>query len=149
VKTAVYAEIAPLTVGIYDDVHALWVQAEGVGLHDYSDSRDGIAAYLERNPGLSFVARVDGLVVGAVLAGHDGRRGYLHHLTVHPDYRRQGIGRRLVDRCLDALRAAGIAKCHLFIFNTNESGIAFWRSVGWTPRMDVGIVSKVINEERE
>ena len=148
-KPPMRAEIEPFTIDAYDDVHALWVQAEGVGLHDYSDSREGIAAYLERNPGLSFVATADGVVAGAVLAGHDGRRGYLHHLTVHPDFRRLGIGRRLVDRCLDALREAGIAKCHLFIFNTNESGIAFWESVGWTPRTDIGIVSKVIDEERE
>jgi len=138
-------EITPLTIDRYEDVHALWVQAEGVGLHDYSDSRESIAAYLERNPGMSFVATVDGVVVGAVLAGHDGRRGYLHHLTVNPDCRRRGIGRRLVDGCLDALREAGIAKCHLFIFNTNETGIAFWESVGWTPRTDLRIVSKVID----
>jgi N-acetylglutamate synthase len=140
-------EITPFTIGVYDEVRPLWEQAEGVGLHDHSDSREGIESYLTRNPGLSFVARADGIVVGAVLAGHDGRRGYLHHLAVNPDFRRQGIGRRLVDRCLDALQEAGIPKCHLFIFNDNVSGIGFWESIGWTPRSDISLVSKVIDQK--
>ena len=140
-------DTVPFTIDVYDDVLVLWEQAEGVGLHDHSDSREGIQCYLMRNPGLSFVARAGGTVVGAVLAGHDGRRGYLHHLTVHPDYRRLEIGRRLVDRCLGALQEAGIPKCHLFIFNDNVNGIAFWESVGWTPRTDICIVSKVIDQK--
>ena len=137
-------EIVPLGIESYNDVLALWQQAEGVGLHDDCDSRPGIQSYLERNPGMSFVARADGVVVGAVLAGHDGRRGYIHHLAVHPDWRRQGIGRRLVQNCLDVLGAAGIRKAHIFIFNDNADGIAFWRSVGWTPRSDIGVVSRTI-----
>jgi len=137
-------KITPFTIESYDDVLALWQQAEGVGLHDDCDSRQGIQSYLERNPGMSFVARVDGIVVGAVLAGHDGRRGYIHHLAVHPDRRRQGVGRRLVQSCLDALGAAGIRKAHIFIFNDNADGIAFWTSVGWTSRSDIGVVSKTI-----
>jgi N-acetylglutamate synthase len=140
-------DVVPFTIDVYDDVLVLWAQAEGVGLHDHSDSWEGIESYLTRNPGLSFVARAGGAVVGAALAGHDGRRGYLHHLTVHPDYRRQGIGRRLVDRCLGALQEAGIPKCHLFIFTDNVSGIAFWESVGWTPRNDLRIVSKIIDQK--
>jgi len=137
-------EIAPFTIQSYDDVLALWQQAEGVGLHDDCDSRPGIQSYLERNPGMSFVATADGVVVGAVLAGHDGRRGYIHHLAVHPDCRRQGIGRGLVQSCLEVLGAAGIRKAHIFIFNDHSDGIAFWKSVGWTPRSDIGVISKTI-----
>jgi len=137
-------KIAPFTIESYDGVLTLWQQAEGVGLHDDCDSRRGIQSYLERNPGLSFVATADGIVVGAVLAGHDGRRGYIHHLAVHPDCRRQGIGRRLVQSCLEVLRSAGIRKAHIFIFNDNSDGIAFWESVGWTPRSDIGVISKTI-----
>jgi putative acetyltransferase len=91
---------------------------------------------------LSFVAVGDGGIVGAVLAGHDGRRGYIHHLAVHPDWRRHGIGRRLIDRCLGALRDAGINKCHTFVFRDNPGGIAFWKSLGWTPRTDLGLLSR-------
>ncbi len=134
-------EIAPLTIAAYDDVLALWRQCEGIGLSE-ADSRESIQAYLQRNPGMSFLATADGDLVGAVLCGHDGRRGYVHHLAVHPRFRRRGIGRQLVDQCLRALQQAGIQKCHLFIFNLNRDGIAFWKDVGWTPRSDNSVISK-------
>lgn len=135
--------ISPLTIDAYDRVLALWQQTEGVGLSS-ADSRESIQVYLERNPGMSFIAERQGELVGAVLSGHDGRRGYIHHLAVRHDCRRQGLGRRLVDSCLLALQQAGIEKCHLFIFNTNHNGIGFWQSVGWTPRADISIMSKTI-----
>ena len=137
-------EVTPFTIELYEGVLALWQQTEGVGLHDDCDSREGIHAYLERNPRMSFVATADGNVVGAVLGGHDGRRGYIHHLAVHPDCRRQGIGRKLVQSCVGVFGEAGIRKSHIFIFNDNSEGIAFWKSVGWTPRTDVSIISRNI-----
>jgi putative acetyltransferase len=136
-------KIASLTIAAYDDVLALWRQCEGIGLSE-ADSREDIRAYLQRNPGMSFLATADGAVVGAVLCGHDGRRGYLHHLAVDPRFRRHGIGRQLVDRCLGALQQAGIQKCNLFIFNRNRDGIAFWKDVGWTPRTDISVISKSV-----
>jgi N-acetylglutamate synthase len=131
----------------YEGVFALWQQCEGVGLSE-ADSRESVQAYLSRNPGMSFIATDDGAVVGAVLCGHDGRRGYLHHLAVHPQARRRSLGRRLVEQCLRALQQAGIEKSHIFIFNQNEGGIAFWKSVGWTPRSDISIMSKTIEQTR-
>lgn len=133
--------VSPLTIESYDDILALWQQCQGIGLSD-GDSKQNIRSYLERNPGTSFIARADGAVVRAVLAGHDGRRGYVHHLAVHPDYRRQGVGRRLVDKCVEVLRHAGIRKCHTFIFNGNSDGIAFWKSAGWTHRQEISVISK-------
>jgi ribosomal protein S18 acetylase RimI-like enzyme len=138
------ANIAPFTIEAYDDVLALWRACEGVGLSD-ADSRDNIRAYLARNPGLSFIALTEGHVVGAILAGHDGRRGHIHHLAVHPDFRRQGLGRRLVDHALTALAREGIRKCHLFVFHTNTECIAVWESAGWTRRSDIGVMSRVID----
>jgi putative acetyltransferase len=135
--------ISAFTIEIYDGVLALWQKVEGVGLSS-ADSREGIRSYLERNPGMSFVALKGGQVVGAVLAGHDGRRGYIHHLAVHPDHRRRSLGRRLVDRCLTVLADAGIQKCHLFIFNENTAGIEFWKSMGWVYRSDISVISKTI-----
>ncbi len=135
--------ISPFTIDLYDQVMELWQQTEGVGLSN-ADSRDSIQAYLDRNPGMSFIAEVDGKLVGAVLCGHDGRRGYVHHLAVHPDYRRQGIGRRLVDRCLSALQDGGIQKGHLFIFHENVDGISFWEDIGWSKRVNMGVMSKNI-----
>jgi ribosomal protein S18 acetylase RimI-like enzyme len=133
--------ISEFMMAAYDEVLALWQECEGVGLSD-ADSREHISRYLARNRGMSFLAKEGEKVVGAVLCGHDGRRGYIHHLAVHPDYRRRGIGRRLVEKCLAALQAAGIQKCHLFIFNDNVDGIRFWKGVGWTPRADICVMSK-------
>jgi putative acetyltransferase len=130
-----------MTIDDYDAVLALWQASEGVGLSD-ADSRESIAGYLTRNPGHSFVAEVDGALVGAVLCGHDGRRGYIHHLAVHPNYRRQGIGQELVTYCLAALREAGIQKCHLFVFDGNRNGRAFWQNIGWTERVELVLMSK-------
>ena len=127
----------------YDEVLTLWQQCEGIGLSS-ADSRENFQSYLERNPGMSFLARTQGLLIGAVLAGHDGRRGYIYHLAVHPNWRRQGFGRQLIDRCLQALKIAGIQKCHLFIFNDNIGGIDFWKSLGWEQRSDISVFSRTI-----
>ena len=132
--------IEPMTPGSYDQVIALWQAAEGVGLSE-ADSREAIAQYLARNPGLSLVALQDGQLVGAVLCGHDGRRGYIHHLAVRPEARRQGIGRRLVQECLAGLDLQGIHKCHLFVFRRNEEAIAFWQAIGFTERIELSMMS--------
>lgn len=137
--------LSEFTIDAYDEVLALWRECEGVGLSD-ADSRENIGRYLERNPGMSFIAKGGEKVVGAVLCGHDGRRGYIHHLAVQPDRRRQGIGRALVERCLAALKTEGVRKCHLFIFNDNVEGIRFWKGVGWTQRADIGVMSKNLDQ---
>ena len=139
--------ISLLKIDAYDDVRALWQECTGVYLSD-ADSRGNLQIYLDRNPDMSFIATAEGKAVGAVLAGHDGRRGYIHHLVVHPDCRRQGIGGKLVQRCLDVLGAAGIQKSLILIFNDNSEGIAFWKSLGWTLRPDVCMASKVIGQVR-
>lgn len=130
-----------LTLADYDVVIALWQSADGVGLSD-ADSREAIDRYLARNPGLSFTAWDGDGLVGAVLCGHDGRRGYVHHLAVRPSYRRQGIGTALATRCLDALAAEGIDKCHLFVFAVNADAIAFWKRAGWIQRGDLNVMSR-------
>jgi ribosomal protein S18 acetylase RimI-like enzyme len=137
------ADITKFEIEHYNEVFSLWQQCEGVGL-SASDSRINIEKYLNRNPGMSFVAKVARKIVGIVLAGHDGRRGYIYHLAVHSGFRRKGIGRSLVKRCLETLKAEGIIKVHLFTFNENQYGIAFWKSVGWTARSDISVISKFI-----
>jgi ribosomal protein S18 acetylase RimI-like enzyme len=124
-------------------VYQLWNRSEGVGLSS-ADSPEAIAAYLARNSGISQVVVDSGEVVGAVLCGHDGRRGYLHHLAVTEEYRRQGIGRIMVERCLAALAEAGIQKCHIFVFKDNQDAQAFWLDTGWVIREELVIISKVI-----
>lgn len=119
-----------MTIRDYDEVLALWQSVEGVAIND-ADSRENMARYFERNPGLSFVATDGEAIVGAVICGHDGRRGYLNHLAVNPEYRRQGIGRRLVEHCLAGLNAAGIQKCNIMVLKDNHTGFAFWRECGY------------------
>lgn len=135
--------IVPFSIDAYDEVVALWAQCEGVGLSS-ADSRENIAAYLDRNPGMSLLARAEGTLVGAVLCGHDGRRGFIWHLAVHPQFRRRGIGRQLVDQCLPALGRAGIDKCVVVVFNSNQSGVAFWQQIGWTLRDEVSMIATEI-----
>lgn len=137
------ANYGEFKIGDYQNVISLWKSCEGIGLSS-ADSKDNMQTYLRRNPGMSFVAKCQNEVIGAVLCGHDGRRGYLHHLAVHPAYRNKGVGRSLVERCIRALQRIGIQKCHLFIFSRNIEGILFWEKIGWTPRNDLAIVSKEI-----
>ena len=125
----------------YAAVFALWKKTEGIGLNE-SDTRAAIRRYLRHNPGLSLVATAGGRIVGAVLCGHDGRRGYLHHLAVARSWRRCGVGRSLVSACLDRLRAEGIPKCNLFLFASNLPGKAFWRRLGWSVRADLRLVQR-------
>lgn len=129
--------IRAMAVDDYDQVAALWENTPGVGLDEGDDTRCGIASFLDRNPGLSFVVMSDDRLIGAVLCGHDGRRGYLHHLAVDPAYRGSGVGRALVDACLSALRSIGIGKCNIMVFDDNDTGLGFWRNNGWLDRSDL------------
>jgi ribosomal protein S18 acetylase RimI-like enzyme len=139
-------QIREMSIKDYQPVYALWEVSEGVGLSD-ADSKEGIKHFLERNPGLSFVAFDGEQLVGAALCGHDGRRGYIHHLTVAQSHRRQGIGKSLVGRCMFSLMQIGIAKCHLFVFGENQDAIKFWHKVGWTERVELMMMSQFLAEE--
>lgn len=114
----------------YDDVIALWEGVEGVEICE-GDSREEMAEYLKRNPGLSRVAVLDGKIVGAALCGHDGRRGWIYHLAVAPTYRRQKIGNVLVESCVDALRAIGLKRAIILVAGDNPGGHDFWLRNGW------------------
>lgn len=132
--------IREMTMADYDSVLELWRQTPWIGLSQ-ADERPALAAYLARNPGTSFVALAGGRVAGAILAGHDGRRGLIHHLAVAEDRRRQGLGRALVDKCLAALANQGLGKCHLFVFTENQAGREFWESLGFGVRDDLRLMS--------
>lgn len=127
----------------YDAMICLWKNTAGIGM-GRADSYDGIRRFLERNPGLSFSAYAGDRLVGTVLAGNDGRRGYLHHVVVAEDHRKQGIGEALVKRALEALAKGGIQKCHLFVVKDNRLGQRFWRNHGWRERVELVMFSKDI-----
>jgi ribosomal protein S18 acetylase RimI-like enzyme len=131
--------LRPFALRDFAAVHALWRATEGIGLSG-ADTRPAIAQFLRRNRGMSLVATAGGTVVGAVLCGHDGRRGYLHHLVVDPGWRGRGLGRGMVAASLKRLAAAGIQKCNIFLYADNVKGGAFWRRNGWTRREDLRVV---------
>jgi N-acetylglutamate synthase len=133
-------EIFPFDRSNYDDVMTLWQASEGLTLRAV-DSRDALTSYLARNSGFSFVAREGGRIVAAVLAGSDGRRGYLQHLAVAPTHRGRGLGRALAERVVEALCAAGISKCHAIVRRDQPRAREFWVHLGWIPRDDVTLMS--------
>lgn len=130
----------------YEIIYELWIHTEGMGLNTTDDSREGIAKYLLRNPNTCFVAEDNGRIVGVIMSGHDGRRGFIHHTTVMKEYRGQGIGKRLVDSALAALEAEGIHKVALVAFEKNVSGNIFWEKAGFTIRDDLVYRDKSIHE---
>ena len=133
--------ILPMTIKNYAEVYEIWDSIPGIGLSD-ADSEEAIARYLDRNPNLSFICYVKNKIVGIILCGHDGRRGYIHHACVLPEYRGQNIGNALVQKALGELQKQGINKCHLFVFYDNKVGNAFWNKLGWKKRSDILIYSK-------
>lgn len=139
-------QIRKMIPGDYDSVYALWLSCPGMGLNNVDDSRDGVGRYLARNPGTCFVAVEDCQIVGAILAGHDGRRGYIYHTAVSPSRQKQGIGTLLVDAALDALLGEGITKTALVAFARNEAGNTFWKNMGFTARDDLVYRNRALAE---
>jgi ribosomal protein S18 acetylase RimI-like enzyme len=136
-----------LQITDHQDLIVLWRNCDGISLRD-ADSRQGMQKYLERNPGLSFVAEADARIVASLMAGHDGRRGYIQHLAVDPEQRNQGIAGRLLELCLQALQAQGIVKSHVHVLNSNQLGRDFWSRRGWIHRDEIEMYS-FINGDNE
>lgn len=136
-----------MTIEDYDKVYALWKQIHGFGIRSVDDSREGIGRFLERNPTTSVVAEEDGKIVGAILCGHDGRRGCLYHVCVDEDYRRRGIGKSMVVFSMDALKKEQISKVSLIAFTKNDIGNAFWNEIGWVQRLDLNYYDFTLNEK--
>lgn len=134
-----------MTMEDYAQAYDLWISC-GNGLNDKDDSPEGIEKYLKRNPKTSFVATCDGKVVGVILCGHDGRRGIIQHACVSPDHRRLGIGNKLVELALGALKDEGINKVLLVAFKKNTGGNAFWEAQGFTLREDLNYRNKALTE---
>lgn len=129
--------IRTMTIADYGRVYALWRSCRGMGLNDIDDSREGIERYLRRNPNTVFAAEEEGEIVGVIMAGHDGRRGYIYHTAVREDMRGRGIGRALVNEALNALKNEGISKIALVAFAKNQEGNAFWEKMGFSQREDL------------
>lgn len=134
-----------MTLDDYENVHALWMRIKGFSIRSIDDSKEGVERFLKRNPGISVVAEEDGRIVGAILCGHDGRRGCLYHVCVDPDYRLRGIGKSMVVFAMEALRKEKINKVSLIAFTKNDIGNAFWKEIGWTKREDLNYYDFTLN----
>ena len=141
--------IRVMTIDDYDKVYALWLSCRGMGLNDVDDSREGIERYLKRNPDTCFVAEEEGEILGVIMAGHDGRRGYIYHTAVHPAHRRRGIGAELVEAALEALGNEGISKAAMVAFERNEEGNAFWKQQGFLKREDLIYRNRTLREMKK
>ena len=139
-------EIRVMTIDDYEKVYALWMSCKNMGFNNLDDSREGIAKYLRRNPATCFVAECGDSIVGVILSGHDGRRGFIHHLAVAENCRRQGIATELLECAVSSLAAEGINKVALLVFNRNEAGNAFWEKNGFTSREDLVYRNKALVE---
>ncbi|MDE6434009.1 MAG: GNAT family N-acetyltransferase [Lachnospiraceae bacterium] len=138
--------IRTMTIEDYEKAYDLWINTTGMGLNTTDDSKEGIARYLLRNPNTCFVAEDNGELLGVIISGHDGRRGFIYHTTVKEEYRGQGIGKKLVDSALTALKTEGIHKVALVVFEKNASGNIFWEKAGFTVRDDLIYRNKNIHE---
>ena len=140
-------EIRTVTISDYDALLALWNSTEQSrrALNPVDDSREGIERYLKRNPNTCFAAVKDGTVIGVILTGHDGRRAIIHHMCVHPDYRRLGIAGNLVNAAEDALKKESISKIFGLVFKDNDGANAFWESQGYTLRTNLNYRNKSLD----
>ena len=137
--------IRAMTLEDYENVHALWMKIKGFAIRSIDDSKEGVERFLNRNPGISVVAEEDGKIVGAILCGHDGRRGCMYHVCVDPEYRLKGIGKSMVVFAMEALRKEKINKVSLIAFTKNDVGNAFWKEIGWTGRKDLDYYDFTLN----
>lgn len=139
--------IREMTEEDYDQVYDLWMSIHGFGIRSIDDSREGVSRFLKRNPTTSVVAVVSTEIIGAILCGHDGRRGCLYHVCVREDYRKHGIGKAMVVACMRALQKERINKVSIIAFKSNSVGNEFWKDAGWTFREDLNYYDFPLNEE--
>ena len=138
--------IRAMTLQDHGQLTQLLKETAGVALRE-ADSEEAFSRYLHRNPGLSFVVEDEARqIVGCVMCGHDGRRGYLQHLVVRPEHRGKELGTRLYQRCIDKLATIGIEKTHIFVFRNNDNANLFWSGKGWQRRDDICVYSLNISD---
>ena len=137
-----------MTIEDYPRLIDLWKSTPNMGLRSLDDSQEGILLFLNRNPQTNFVAIENEKLIGNILCGHDGRRGYFYHTVVLPEFRRRGVASALVDEAVNALKKEGITRCCLNVMETNEQGKSFWIEKGWEKKDFLGFYSKQLPIKR-
>ena len=133
-----------MQISDYDSIYNLWINTPGMGLNSVDDSKEGIEKFLKRNPATCFVAEKDSKIVGVIMAGNDGRRGYIYHTAVLPEFRGKHVAKTLVENAMAALEKEGITKVALVVFEKNKNGNSFWEKIGFTVRNDLIYRNKTI-----
>jgi N-acetylglutamate synthase len=133
--------IRQMSINDYPQALHLWNNTESIGISD-ADTSEAIAVFLHTNSDLCFVAEDSGILIGTVLCGSDGRRGYIYHLAVSEKYRKNGIGKTLLKAVYSSLKQKNIMKCHLFVFSDNINAQEFYKKTGWIKRTDIEVYSK-------
>ena len=141
--------IRQMTIADYPQVLTLWSDTMGIGLNPYDDSEERIAIFLERNPTTCFVWEEYGSIIGVILVGHDGRRGYVYHAAVRDCRRSEGIGTALLNQAVEALKAQGIRKAGMLVMADNQVGNDYWEKRGWERRTDVYYRNRVLEQDKE
>lgn len=139
--------IRTMTLEDYDQVYRLWSGIKGFGIRTMDDSKEGVEKFIKRNPETSVVAEEEGTIIGAILCGHDGRRGCMYHVCVAKEFRNHGIGHKMALAAMERLRAEGINKVSLIAFKSNTIGNKFWKKAGWTFREDLNYYDFPLNEK--
>jgi ribosomal protein S18 acetylase RimI-like enzyme len=119
---------------------ALWTLCDGVAVRMWEDAT-ALERLIDRNPSMSWAAEYMGRLVGTVLCGHDGWRGWLYHVAVDPAWRRRGIATALVSRAQAELAKANVRRVHALMLSGKRDAMQFWAAAGWRLREDLSLVS--------
>ncbi|MBN2546665.1 MAG: GNAT family N-acetyltransferase [Spirochaetes bacterium] len=130
----------PFKMKHYERVYEFWQNIKVLGMSE-ADNKENIKRYLKKNRNSSFVALNGSEVIGTILAGHDGRRGYIHHVAIDENHRKKGIAKNLINLAIAKLKKEGMVKCHIFVFKENKNAKNFWSHTGWTERTDLDVMS--------
>jgi ribosomal protein S18 acetylase RimI-like enzyme len=140
-------KIRTMVIKDYSEIINLWKNTKGVGLSGNDDSKKSIKIFLEKNPNICFVAEnKDKEIIGTIMAGNDGRRGHIYHLMVKLEYRKNSLGKKLLEKVEKTLKKEGIRKIILVVYKENNIGNRFWENNGYKIRKDLIYRDKIINE---
>lgn len=117
----------------YPKLIQLWKSAGCIEVRQ-TETPAMLVNFLKRNSGCNYAAYAENQLVGAVLAGHDGWRGYLYHMAIHPDYRQQGLGTKIVNAAVEAIQRSGITHIHCLVKRDNIIAQQFWEKCGFDAR---------------
>ncbi|MFX1600739.1 MAG: GNAT family N-acetyltransferase [Promethearchaeota archaeon] len=134
-------KIEKFSMKFYKEVIEIWRKA-GISVGS-TDTEEELERMVKRNPQLFLIGKVDEKIISVVMGGFDGRRGYVHHLAVDPDFQKKGYGKALIDELIDRFRKLGIHKVHLFIEKYNKKVVQFYKNLGWDIRDDLIMMSYV------